>query len=471
MTEPLRLPAPRLQPPLLPGFRPAALATRAFVAAAEAAGPQALVLGLERPDGSLSRHETVLFPEGHPRAGENAAYAEHVLKVLLWQRGAFRIHAGGPAAVGAHLRRVFAADGPHAFDVRFMGADVYDRPFEVRSCAPEAVPSERELGRPLGRHLEGCRIGFDLGGSDRKVSAVIDGQAVFSEEVAWAPRRQLDPGYHYDEISAALRRAAEHLPRVDAIGGSAAGIYVDNQARIASLFRGVPPERYGEVRSIFPRLQAEWGVPLEVANDGDVTALAGSMSLGENGVLGLALGTSLAAGYVDAQGHLLGWLNELAFAPVDLDPAAAADEWSGNRGAGVQSFSQQCVFRLAPAAGIDIPAELSDAAKLEFVQARLETGHPGAEAIWRSIGICLGYALAQYAGYYDLRQVLVLGRCTSGRGGELILDEARAVLAAEFPEWAGLPVQLPDERSRRVGQSIAAASLPALAPEGPCASA
>ncbi len=471
MTAPLQCPLPRVQPPLLPGFRPASLATRAFRAEAEAAGGPFLVLGLERPGGERSRHAVRIFPEGHPRAAENAAYAEHLLKVLLWQRGAFRVHAGGPPAVGDHLRRAFSGDGPHRFDVRFMGEDVYGRPFEVLPCAAAEVPAAAESGRALGRHLQGCRIGFDLGGSDRKVSAVIDGQAVFSEEVAWAPRMEPDPGYHYREISSALRTAAAHLPRVDAIGGSAAGIYVDNQARIASLFRGVPRERYGEVRAIFPRLQAEWGVPLEVANDGDVTALAGSMSLGENGVLGLAMGTSLAAGYVDGSGHLLGWLNELAFAPVDLDPGAASDEWSGNRGAGVQYFSQQAVFRLAPAAGIDIPAGLTDAARLEFVQARLEEGHEGAVAIWRSIGICLGYALAQYAGLYDLRHVLVLGRCTSGRGGGLILDEARAVLAVEFPERAGLQVQLPDERSRRVGQSIAAASLPALPQEGPCASA
>jgi predicted NBD/HSP70 family sugar kinase len=459
----LRFPIPRILPPLEPAFRPAVLATRAFAQDAQEAGAAPLVFGLERPDGSVSRFDTVAFPEGHPRFEENLAYADQLLKFLLWQRGGHRVHVGGAERIGKYLRGAYSAEGEHAFDFQFMGRDVFDRPFVVLTCAPEAVPAARESGKPLGRHLEGCRIGFDLGGSDRKVSAVIDGQAVFSEEVVWEPRQHADPGYHFDEVMASLRKAASHLPRVDAIGGSAAGIYVDNQARIASLFRGVPRERYDEVRSLFLRIREAFGVPLEVANDGDVTALAGSMSLGENGILGLAMGTSQAAGYVDMDGHLLGWLNELAFAPIDLNPGAPADEWSGARGAGVQYFSQQCVFRLAPAAGIALPEGVTDARKLEFVQEKLAAGHPGAVDIWRTIGTCLGYAAAQYAGFYELNHILVLGRCTSGTGGDLILREAREVLRQEFPDLARVQLQLPDERSRRVGQSIAAASLPALA--------
>ncbi|MCS7059827.1 MAG: hypothetical protein RMN25_01560 [Anaerolineae bacterium] len=81
------------------------------------------------------------------------------------------------------------------------------------------------------------------------------------------------------------------------------------------------------------------------------------------------------------------------------------------------------------------------------------------------MGYFLGYGIAQYAEFYDLKHVLILGRCTSGRGGQLILDGASEVLRTEFPELATrIHIQLPDERSRRVGQSIAAASLPALRP-------
>ncbi|HEX3051778.1 MAG TPA: hypothetical protein VHP83_14060, partial [Aggregatilineaceae bacterium] len=306
-------------------------------------------------------------------------------------------------------------------------------------------------------------IGFDLGASDRKVSAVIDGEPVYSEEVVWEPRKQTDPDYHYREVMAALKSAAAHMPRVDAIGGSSAGIYVNNRAMVASLFRGIPKERFGAIKDLFTRIQHEMGVPLEIINDGDVTALAGAMSLEDNGVLGIALGSSEAAGYVNLDGNILGWLSELAFAPVDYQPHAPIDEWSGDKGCGSQYFSQQCVFRLAPQAGIEIPGGITDAEKLKFVQEKLEAGHAGATQIWQSMGYYMGYALAHYADFYDLKHVLILGRCTSGRGGQLILDGANDVLRAEFPELAArVNIQLPDEKSRRVGQSIAAASLPKI---------
>jgi predicted NBD/HSP70 family sugar kinase len=302
-----------------------------------------------------------------------------------------------------------------------------------------------------------------LGASDRKISAVIDGRSVYSEEVVWDPRSHSDPEYHYREIMTAIRTAVAKLPRLDAIGGSAAGVYVDNRVRVASLFRGVPDEKYGAVRELFLRIGDEIGVPLEIANDGDVTALAGSMSLEDNGVLGIAMGSSEAAGYVDLEGHLTGWLNELAFAPVDYSPEAVEDEWSGDRGVGAQYFSQQAVFRLAPRAGIAIPGEMTPAEKLKSVQERLEQGDEKAERIWQTIGVYLGYTASHYADFYDIKHLLILGRCTSGRGGHIILDTAQEVLAAEFPELAGrLEMQLPDEKSRRVGQAIAAASLPEI---------
>ena len=253
------------------------------------------------------------------------------------------------------------------------------------------------------------------------------------------------------------------MSRVDAIGGSSAGIYIDNRPMVASLFRNIPQERYGEVVDLFQRIQREMNVPLEIINDGDVTALAGSMSLEDNGILGIAMGSSEAAGYVDMSGHIMGWLNELAFAPIDYSPTAPVEEWSGDMGCGASYFSQQCVFRLAPKAGIEIPICLTDADRLKFVQEKLEAGHEGAVKIWQSMGIYLGYGLAHYADFYDIKHVLILGRCTSGRGGDLILEGAKEVLRVEFPDLAErIHIQLPDEKSRRVGQSIAAASLPVL---------
>jgi len=464
MSSAFRLIPPSILPPLEPGFRPAALANRAFrVEVADSGAGVPLAIALERSDGAVSRFDTVAFPDGHPRAGANLVYAERIVKFLLWARGGWKVYVGGPAGVGRHIQSVYAAGGERDFDVRFMGDQVYMRPFTVIACAAPDVPAAREAGTPVGRHLDGCRIGFDLGASDVKVSAVINGEAVFSEEIVWEPVEQTDPAYHYDRITEALRAARAKLPRLDAIGGSSAGVYVDNRPMVASLFRGIPAERFGEIRNMFLRIRDEFGVPLEIANDGDVTALAGAMSLEDDAVLGIAMGSSEAAGYVNREGAITGWLNELAFAPVDYNPEAGADEWSGDRGVGALYFSQQCVFRLAPQVGLPLPEGETKAAKLKHVQNHLEAGHPEARKIWESVGVYLGYTLAHYADFYDLKHVLILGRLTSGIGGTLILDGAKAVLAAEFPELATrLNIQLPDEKSRRVGQSIAAASLPAL---------
>lgn len=456
------IPIPAILPPLDPGFRPASLAHRVFDQQTSEPGVP-LVIGLERENGKFSRFETKAFPDNHPDAAANLYFAERLLKFLLWQRGGYKAYIGGPWDLGEYLQKCYSPTGERRFDYHFMGEQVYEKPFEVIPCDPLEVPPTHEEGLALGRNLDGCRIGFDLGASDRKVSAVVDGKVVYSEEVIWEPRKQTDPEYHYREIMAALKSAAAHMPRVDAIGGSSAGIYIDNRPMVASLFRAIPPDRFQEIKNLFQRIRQEMQVPLEVINDGDVTALAGSMSLEDTGILGIAMGSSEAAGYVDLNGHVLGWLNELAFAPVDYSPTAPADEWSGDYGCGSSYFSQQCVFRLAAKADIRIPSGLTDAEKLLFVQEMLEAGHEGAVKIWETMGIYLGYALAHYAAFYDLKHVLILGRCTSGNGGTLILDGAKHVLQVEFPELAArFQVQLPDEKSRRVGQSIAAASLPVL---------
>jgi len=455
---------PRVASPLHPSFAPAFLADRAFRAlVAESGRGVPLRIALERGGGSVSVYETVCFAEDAPGAALNLPYAERLVKFLLWQRGGWRVVVGGPPSIAEHLRRVYAAAGARAFDVDFM-AGVYEQPFTVESVGAESAPAARESTQPLGGHFAGCRIGFDLGASDRKVSAVVDGEAVYTEEVNWNPRDSADPEYHYAEINAALKSAAAHLPRVDAIGGSSAGVYIDNRPRVASLFRGIPRDLFEQrTARLFLDLQREWGVPLVVVNDGEVTALAGAMMLKDGAVLGMALGSSEAGGYVTPSGEITTWLNELAFCPVDYDPTAAADEWSGDRGCGVQYFSQQAVFRLAPVAGIPVDESLGLADRLKSVQRLLEDGDERARRIWEAIGIYVGYGVAHYADFYDLRHVLVLGRVTSGQGGGIILAKAREVLEAEDPSLAArLHLHLPDESSRRVGQAVAAASLPAV---------
>lgn len=452
-------------PPLDTGFVPASLVNRGFREMVRAAGGGVpLVLGIERGDGAVSVYETRVFAPDDPRAPLNLPYAERIVKFLLWQRGGWKVHAGGPAAIGDHLRATYAEGGARAFDASFMGG-VYEHPFTVATVTPGDVPAANEGSVPLGRNLDGCRVGFDLGASDRKASAVIDGEAVFSEEVPWDPRNHTDPQYHYDGVMDAIRRAASHLPRLDAVGGSSAGVYINNRVRVASLFRGIPKDRFdAEIAGMFVRIGQELGVPMDVVNDGEVTALAGSMSLGENPVLGIAMGSSEAAGYVNAAGNITGWLNELAFAPIDYRPGAPADEWSGDIGCGVQYFCQTGAIRVAEGAGMQFAAGQPLPEKLEALQAIMATGDPLAAQVYETLGVCLGYSIAHYADFYDLRHLLILGRVTTGRGGDILLEAANATLALEFPEVAErVSVALPDEKSRRVGQSIAAASLPKTA--------
>jgi predicted NBD/HSP70 family sugar kinase len=348
-----------------------------------------------------------------------------------------------------------------------MGESVYGRPLAVESVPLDAFPSERETSAPLGRHLDGFRIGFDLGASDRKCAAVSHGEVVFSEEVAWNPGAQSDPQYHFDGIDDSLRRAAAHIPRVDAIGGSAAGVYVNNEVRVGSLYRGVPPHLFEtRVRRLFFELRQAWGgIPFEVVNDGEVTALAGSMALGDNAVLGVAMGSSTAAGFVTPQGAITTCLNELAFAPVDYreDEGAPSDEWSGDRGVAAQYLSQQAVARLLEPAGIDLPDGMTPAEKLASVQRLMADGDPRARQIFQTIGVYFGYAIAHYADFYDLRNLLVLGRVMTGEGGDVILSLAASVLREEFPELAErIRFHIPGETEKRHGQAIAAASLPAI---------
>ena len=446
--------------PLDKAFEPLYRGLCAFGARA-AHGPL-LRIALERNDGLVATHDMHVLPEGEDDA-LNLRMVERMVKSMLWVYGGFRVTIAGSRAVYEGVKDQYRTGGKREFDAHFM-AHVYEHDFEVRYAAtPDEAPARKDASAPVGRHLDGCRIGFDAGGSDRKVSAVVNGESVYSEEVVWFPKTTSDPAYHFDGIVSAMKTAASKMPRVDAIGVSSAGVYINNYTMNASLFLKVADEDYEKyVKDIYIRAAREIGdVPLTVCNDGDVTALAGAMSLGENGILGIAMGTSEAGGYVDTEGNITGWLNELAFVPCDLAESAMVDEWSGDIGCGVKYFSQDAVIKLAPAAGIELDPALSPAEKLKVVQSKMNEGHEGARAIYETIGVYLGYTLAFYAMFYDINHVLLMGRVTSGEGGDLVLGKAQEVLRAEYPQLK-MQVNLPDEKSRRVGQSVAAASLPKL---------
>jgi predicted NBD/HSP70 family sugar kinase len=460
----LALVAPRVAPVLDAAFRPAVLANRAFRDQVRASGnPVPVRLALEQTGGNVSHFQTQVFPENHPQSVGNFTYLERIVKLLLWSRGGFRLHVDGPAALAARLATHYRESATGKFDSNLVAERMFDHPLEV--VHTNDLPVERRSAAALGRHLEGCRIGFDLGGSDRKVAALIDGKVVFSDETVWDPYFQPDPQYHYDGIMDSLKKAAAHLPRVDAIGGSAAGIYLNNRVKVASLFRGVAPEVFNErVEDLFLRVRKAWNnVPLEVMNDGEVTALAGSMALGRNRVLGISLGTSTAGGYVNAEGNITSWINELAFVPVDYNPNAPTDEWSGDYGCNVQYFSQQAVGRLLAPAGLEMNADLPLPEKLKHVQKLMNQGDDRSRKIYETIGTYLGYAVAHLAEFYDLENILILGRVTSGPGGDVVIAGAKQVLMAEFPELGcKLAFHIPDEMEKRHGQAVAAASLPRL---------
>lgn len=447
-----------------PQFTPMSLVCREMREATKEDG-QDIIIAVERNKGYTTTYKTRIFKDGTGKDAENYAFVERIVKTLLWVAGGYKIIIAGSDTVAQKTKEAYTPGGARDFDVHFMEG-VYEQKFEVISVPLEDAPKDKSSASPVGRHLDGCRIGFDAGGSDRKVSAVIDGESVYSEEVVWFPKTNSDPEYHYQGILEAMKTAASKMPRVDAIGVSSAGVYIDNRIMVASLFLKVSDEDFEKrVKNMYLDVAKEIGenIPIEVANDGDVTALAGAMNLNDNSVLGIAMGTSEAAGYVDPQGNITGWLNELAFAPVDFCTDAMVDEWSGDYGCGVKYFSQDSVIKLAPAAGIELDENLSPAEKLRVVQNLMAEGDERAAAIYDTIGAYFGYAIAYYSEFYDIKHVLIMGRVTSGKGGEILLERAQEVLDTEFPELAKkINLNIPDENARRVGQSVAAASLPKI---------
>jgi len=446
-------------PKLDPTFIPFGVWREAYLKGAE----KPIAIALEREKGRVSVHRT--FIHGTPEMAEaDYRYVERYVKFLLWSTGGFRVSICGCSELAQKLQKAYCAGGERDFDHTFF-YQLYEQELVIEDLPLECCPVANEQAVPMGGNMDGCRIGFDAGGSDMKVSAVVDGETIFSEEVVWLPKLNDDPEYHFNHIVGAMKLAAEKMPRVDAIGVSSAGVFIGNAPMVASLFIKVPRSNWDKIKTIYDRAGAAVNpdAPLLVANDGDVSALAGAIGLGKGCLMGIAMGTSEAVGYVDADKNVLGWINELAFAPVDLQEGALADEWSTDIGVGCKYFSQDAVIKLAPAAGIEIPEELTLAEKLKFVQKLMEADDERAVAIFETIGAYLAYTTVLYSQFYDIEYMMLLGRVMSGKGGDTILKVCNDILAEEYPALAAkCTVTLPDEKMRRVGQSVAAASLPEL---------
>ena len=292
-------------------------------------------IAVERENGLVSVFETKL--RGAEFAEANARFVERFVKMLLWSVGGWRVYLCGDDAVAKRMQDAYRAGGKREFDVGFM-QDVYERPFEIVISDEVHFPAACEQTRRVGGHTNGCRIGFDAGGSDRKVSAVVDGKTVYSEEVVWHPKTSEDPQYQYDGIVDAFKTAASKMPRVDGIGVSSAGVFIGNAPMVSSIFLKVPRSRREEVKTVFERAAKEIGdVPIVVANDGDVSALAGAMSLGAGCVMGLAMGTSEAVGYI-----LLRDVKRVPYEELYLDPDKLAKEFDAAHPAAI--VENDCVI-------------------------------------------------------------------------------------------------------------------------------
>ena len=304
----------------------------------------------EREEGKVFRYDLPVPKRLDPVAAKIVSHVvDRIAKFIVWSAGGWKLYLSGPDAVVKPVAKAYTKNGSRKFDYEFF-SDLYGRPVETTVVTAKKMPEMNETLTKVKTVADGCRIGFDLGASDFKISALNKGKVVFSKEFPWDPRNNPDPEYHYTKLTAGLKEAAASLPRVDAIGGSTAGTLVGKKMGVASLFRAIKeknPSKYPVAQDMFFRVERDWKVPFEIYNDGDVSALAGMITMGKKGILGVAMGSSEAVGYIDKAGALTGRITELAFAPVDFNPNAPKDEWSGDAGVGAMAFSQQAVNWLA----------------------------------------------------------------------------------------------------------------------------
>lgn len=399
-----------------------------------------------------------IFPEQSKYQFDNSLFVEKLIKSMLWIYGGIKVYLDIPIRIFKEISSLFSIKGKYAFDINFM-EKVYEMEFELIHMHVTDFPKIKSQKKIVESNLRGNIIGFDAGGSDRKVSAIKNGNVIFSDETIWHPKLNSNPQYHYDGILDSMRKASHYLETIDGIGVSSAGIYQNNEVKVASLFMSVPETEFEPmIKNIYKNIAKELNAPIEVANDGDVTALSGALTYNKYPILGIAMGTSQAAGYIDSDKAIRGWLNELAFVPLDYHPNQDIDPWSKDIGTGVNYLSQDAVIRLAKIIGIKIDEKLSPAEKLSYMQEKLQQNDLKVKTVFENIGVYLGFAIAYYLDFYDFHDVLILGRVTSKKAGEIIKEQADAILKEYFNNEQ-ITIHLPDEKLRRVGQSIASASL------------
>jgi predicted NBD/HSP70 family sugar kinase len=434
-------------------FDPSFISARKALEKFEEAGTSPLSIAISQPRGLIYVYNTKVNPDPivtYP-------FLKRLLLTLVWMVGGSQIQLYGDSKVCDYL--ISKQKGDPEWDSTALNMEmIFSHPFSIVKVANK--PQAHDYHIPLSDDFSGCRIGFDAGGSDRKVSAVKDGQVLYSEEVLWQPKSQKDFKYHYDGVVDSFRRAAKYLPHVDAIGVSTAGVPVDNEMAQCNLFFSLPMDKQinpgrklyiDVVKNEFP------DATLKVANDGDVTAMGGSFYFHKDKVLGLAMGTSLAAGYC-INSSFNGWISELGKVPLNYASDAICHYATHISGAGSEYLSQKGIIRLCEKAGFVTEGTLP--IRLLAIQEEAKKGNPTILEAYDEMGIYLGSALALYSKFLDIRSVLLLGRVMSGVGGEHIVASATAYLKENG--YPNMDIFTPDEKFKRLGQSYLAASLPIL---------
>jgi hypothetical protein len=354
---------PKVPAPLDPNFSPLVLGKKAYLAAT-AGCTDKLEWALPRSDG-CGRYALPVFPEDSEDVAASVYLAGVLIQEMIWQRSASGLQLAGPPKICEALKAAFSPGGDYEFEASSMPnvCGTPSEPFPVTIVDAAALPPAADTPQECGTDANGCRLAFDLGKSDIKVVAVQDNEVKYSQETEWDVTNP-DPQYHYDAILACLLKGKEALPRIDAIGGSATGtVSGANEATWCDIFPNVPPDVYKEkVVDIFIRLAKEVAgdVPLKVINDGEVTALAAVARIKSGNVLGISMGSSEGGGYANADGNLMGWINEMCYFRLDLNPEAPTDPWTKGAHTGISHMylGQRGATKLAARAGVTVPDNL-----------------------------------------------------------------------------------------------------------------
>merc|ERR550514_306126 len=359
-----------------------------------------------------------------------------------------------------------------------------DATFQVKIVSSADLPAAKDTPQECGKEANGNRLAFDLGKSDIKTVAVKDGEVLDSAETEWDVTNP-DPQYHFDAIVDAMKGTIDRAKEkgfgdIQAVGGSATGtVSADNEATWCDIFPNVPADVYKEkVVDIFKRISKEVAgdVPLKVINDGEVTALAAVQKIKKGNVMGISMGSSEGGGYANADGNLLGWINELCYIKLDMNPNAPTDPWTqgAHRGISHMYLGQRGATKNAWKI-TEVPENYKyphpdmctikheDHAKcLKLIQKAMKDNPDKASDLYKTCGVYLGYGLAQYCESYQIEHVMILGRVSKGDGGDLMLKTASEVLETEFPDLPKIQFHAADDHFKAVGQCIAAAALPKI---------